>query len=405
MRRTREFTGGVYRKPSQANTEGASSLEIVMSRIECYCLTRTMSTHTLRPNTLTALPLPTPAAALGVLLFALMRVFFLVFPNAFIAYPETQVEYNLYKQDLRCKAQPPVAQVIIQGTSRLELIQKLPLFEKRWHTKDRMANLSQPLNTFWHMNLLHRRNPGLLNSTEFWIIDVLPVQTRVSLGFNEHDTLFLRESTVAEKLRIRDTADRVRALADVVLPLWSQHHNPANWVRALWTLGASAQERLDTLMAIDGKRLPDITGARSAFPQEDMELVKEIFARFLYTPDRPDSEVQFAAYRELLARRPPSTQLWFIHPPYRTDFARFLDDAATQTSIRDMRQFIEGAAADSIHVEWLDTPDELGFASEDFAPDGVHASFSGIGKLEKYFAQRYRKWVPLAPEDAQASPK
>ncbi len=362
-----------------------------------------MSPLGLRPTTLTAFPLPTAAAALALLLFGLGRVFFLAYPDAFIAYPETQAEYNFYKQDLRCKAMQPVAQVVIQGTSRLELVQKIPLFEKRWHTKDRMLNVSQPLNTFWHMNLLHRRNPGLLNSAELWIMDVLPAQMRVAWGFNERDALFLRESTLAEKLRVRGAAHRAQALTDGLLPVWSQHHSVANWGRALLTLNASPQERLDTLTAIDGNRLPDITGARSAIPT-DPQVVKKMFAEVLYTPGRPISRIQIEAFHEILARRPPSTHLLLIHPPFRGDFGVMVDQMGGTDSKDEMRRFIESAGGAGVHVEWLESPGDLDFTDEDFAPDGIHGSFSGIKKYEKHFARRYREWIPLAAEEAPPAP-
>ncbi len=355
-------------------------------------------------RTLTAFPIPTPAAWLALALLALGRIFFLALPDAFIAYPETQAEYNFYKQDLRCQAMQPEAQIIIQGTSRLELLQKLPLFEKRWHTKDRIVNVSQPLNTFWHMNLLLRRNPGLLNATELWIMDVLPAQARVAWGFNEHDALFLRESTLIEKLRIRSAIHRMQALSDLILPLWSHHHSAANWARALRGLTATPQQQLDAILAIDGNRLPDITGARTAFP-EDPRLVRKMFAEVLYTPEQPESQVQRVAFRELLSRRPPDTHALLIHLPYREDFATMLVEMGCISSKDEMRRFVEQADGPGVHVEWLENPDTLEFIDDDFAPDGIHATFSGIKKIEKHFAQRYREWVPLPAEEVISAPQ
>ncbi len=358
-----------------------------------------MSQLAFRPNTLSALPAPTASAVLAVLLFAAGRVFFVAYPDAFIAYPETQSEYNFYKLDLQCKAAPREAQIVVQGTSRLVLLNSVPLLPKRWHTRDRVINVSQPLNTFWHMNLLHRRNPGLLDVAELWVIDVVPLQTRVALGFEERDALFLRESTLAERLRVRGVANRARALADFAFPFWSHHHAAANWYRALGTFRAPPQDLLGALSIIDENRLPDITGARAGIRLEPGAL-RNMFAFVVYPPKSQLSQVQVEAFHELLARRPAETHLFFIHFPFRDGFGENIARLGGTGSKERMREFIEGVTSDRIHAEWYEAPRDLGFVDEDFAADEFHLSFSGIAKVEKHIAQRYREWLPLAAEEA-----
>jgi hypothetical protein len=357
----------------------------------------------LKPNTLTALPpLPRPAI-LAVVLVTIGRFFFLAAPDAFEPYPETQSEYNFYKIDLQCKAQAREAQIVVQGTSRLVLLNDVPLFLKRWHTKDRVLNVSQPLNTFWHMNLLHRRNPGLLDKAELWVIDVVPLQTRVALGFEESDALFLRESTLAERLRVHGIFNRARATADFAFPLWSHHHAVVNWYRALRTLGATPQDRLRILESIDENRLPDITGERVGIDLAPNAL-RNMFAFVAYPPQSQPSQVQLNAFDELMARRRTDTHLLFIHFPFRDDFGKNIEDLGGMASKKRMREFIQQKSSDRIHAEWYEAPSEMRFVDEDFSPDGFHLTLSGMDKIEKHLARRYREFIPRAEDNSSTEP-
>jgi len=360
---------------------------------------RTHMPLSFKSDTLTGLPVPSSAALAALFLAGIGRLFFLMYPDAFDAYPETQNEYNFYKVDLRCKAATPDAQLVVQGTSRLLhlKLRDVPIFTRRWHTRDRMANISQPLNTFWHMNAIQRRNPGILDAAELWVIDLVPAQFYISYGFTEKDTLFLRESTLDEKLRIHYPGRRMRALVDMVVPLWSHHHTIANWCRALRGLNATPQQRLETLLAIDEHALPDIAGER-----QEVELsphdVRRMFAAVGYPADAPIAETQQAAFAELMARRPQGVKLLLVHFPLREDFVEAIrTDGDANTKLR-MRELIEPYASDDAHLDWFDTPKEMSITDDDLGPDGFHPSLLRMGTIGKYIAHQYRTLVPVERE-------
>lgn len=355
-------------------------------------------------GTITALPRPTPAAILAVALFMLGRLVFVLWPDAFTPYPETQAEYNFYKLDLKCKAAQPEAQLVVQGTSRSVNLQEVPVFEKRWHTRDRMLNISQPLNTYWNMNLLHRRNPGLLDKADFWVMDVVPVQLYFNYGFTEREPLFLRESTLDERLRVTSSLNRMWALAEMVVPLQSHHHSVANWLRAASTLRATPQARLDALLAINAQRLPDIQGEQKGVVQLNPTQIQDVFADISYPSPAIASAVQVAAFHELLARRPAKAEALFVHFPMRPEFRELLRRKDALPTRDALRAFLQQATSDHVHLDWFNEQDEMGLADSDYSPDGFHPSLKGMNTVAKYIAKRYRQLVPLSDDTPRSTP-
>lgn len=343
------------------------------------------------------MPFPTRAAWLALALFLGARVFFLVFPSAFIAYPELLRESTFYSIDQQCAMREPEPQIVIQGTSRLMPVQFVPIETNRWHTQDKVLNLSDLGNTFWHMAALMRRHPHLLDHADLQVIDLIPFQLTINSSFTEADALFLRESTLTEKWLVRDPARRLRAFADVIVPAWSQRHTAANWYRALSEWPRTESERLDLIRRVPSYKFNDlqrITDQLNQYPN-DPDKQRVVIAEALYSEGAP-SEIQVHALAELIKNRPPHGYLLFTRPPFRADFDRIVRERpALVESERRLHDLAIASAGDRTLVRWYETPEELSLVDQDYTGDGAHFTPSGIAALQLYFAQIYRELYPL----------
>jgi hypothetical protein len=333
-----------------------------------------------------------PAAWLALVVLVGGSLFFRIVPDAFVACPETLFELWFYRIDQRIKAESRRPQVIVEGTSRLMPIRRVPIGPRNWKTEDQMINLSMGGNTFWHMLALHRRNPRLTERTEFAVIDLVPFQLAVNDNFTESDRLFLRESTVREKLRIHDPILRLKALADFVLPVWSERYSAASWWRALRRLGATPAQRYEILRSIPDIRLEESRQLTAAVDvaEGDDDKHRAIVAFLLYNLPTL-SKVQRGALADLTASFPDSCWVLLTRAPHRRDFADSVSDESDRAKEKLLRKAAESVTSDHVFLLWMDDASAPGWTESDYSGDGFHFSNQGAKKMQVYLGETYRK--------------
>ncbi len=342
-------------------------------------------------RTLAEFPWPSRACVAAVGLFLAARLFFAFQPDFFNATPESATEYYFYTNDLALKVDKPEAQIVVQGTSRSMAIDLIPIGARRWHTRDRLYNVSRPLNTWWQMAAILRRNPDLLRHADLWLIDVLPFQARWGHGLRPTDRLFLRESTLREKWLVDSPLDRLLVLFDAVVPAWSNSHTVANWWRATKLARSDDAARLEHLLSggyreryADREEL-NIMEQMIADPDE----ARRSFVSILYD-EKKTSRVQLDALRSLLDARPAQTHLLFFHGPFNAEFAAIATEERLERGREEMSRMIGPLLSDHVHMIWMQSAAESGLSEDDFHLDGVHLNETGMAKATRSLAQWYR---------------
>lgn len=126
---------------------------------------------------------------------------------------------------------PEAPTVVLMGTSRLLDVCAQCLARELSLQRDKVTNFSHLGNSFWRNLALVRRNPELVASARVVYIDVSPFQ------FNNEDICsdeqFLRHATIDERFAVAQPSQRVIALADRVVPLWSERRTVPEWLSAM----------------------------------------------------------------------------------------------------------------------------------------------------------------------------
>lgn len=329
--------------------------------------------------------------------FFALRSFFFVFPEAFTAYPESLPEYSFYSTDLLGKLEGPSAQILLMGTSRMQFLGNPEIDPAYRREGGYSINISLPGNTFWHMAIMRRRNPTMWDKADLVVSDIGAMQILPGRNFDESAPFFLRESTLAERWLVYKPTDRLRALADWAVPLWSRRYTPDTWWKALTHLNATDAERLTALTKANWLEFPEYKEwiEEGEEIKRNPERARELLLELDY-PVAPYSRVQEHALRELAANPPPNGVLLLVHPPHRNDLQQTLETSETRKQLQPMlRELVEPLQSDRVVLRWYSRAAEFDLVDEDFADDGLHFTRGGVLRFQRFIDEEYRKFYGL----------
>jgi hypothetical protein len=343
------------------------------------------------------------ALAVGgtLVVFFLLRCFFIAFPAAFVAYPETLQEYSFYTAYMRGKTDPPTAQIVLMGTSRFQFMGKReinPLYVK---PNGHSLNMSLAGNSFWQVAALRRLNPDLWNNADLVVMDIGAMQIYLGRNFDEKSPLFFRESTLPEKWLIRNPLTRIRALADWIAPAWSHRHQPSTWWKALTHLDNTDAERMDVLKKTPFRRFADFQTwlQEGAEVREDPANRMQLLLEIDY-PLGPYSYVQEHALRELADHPPSNGHLLLIHPPHADALQTALMESPDRKHMQpELRSLVDTVVSDRVVLRWFDRADALGLSDEMFTADGIHFGREGVEQMHRVIDSTYRELHRLPPAE------
>ncbi len=340
-------------------------------------------------ETLRQLPLPTRAAGLGALLFALARLALYFGSDLFLFVPESNAQRLYLNNETAYRISgKPRPEVLIMGTSRLGVLSHAELAGELGLKPEEVANFSLAGNSFWRTLTLLRRNPELIANAKTVVIDLLPFELYVSKLASEDDNLFLRLATIQERMLVYDPADRARALADVATAAWSDTHNPSAWLWGTSLLHLSASDRnqryFDTAIRRETpfELRPDVSslvGAGGQMHGRD------------YAPQPIVSEVQVHSLYALSELLPRDCVLVLIWLPVRPDFEALLEqDAEMRQSFDVFERTLESIRLSNVRTVWPKDNEFESFGADQFR-DVVHYSPEGIRRVSAILANAIRE--------------
>ena len=335
-------------------------------------------------STLSGVPrIPAPAwLALG--LFAAVRLVLLCSSDAFLPIPESELQQLYVTNELRYRAEDsPHPRIIVAGTSRLGILPADGIARSVGCEPDDVANYALSGNTFWRTLVFFRRNPGILRDADVVVFDLLPFQLHQSELTAGADELVLRMATLDERLRLPAWKDRGAALADVVIPLWSERHSAAGWFSGFRLLDADAQQRFDGFVQLAHEARAYREELRTERPRSiDLDAAMEYYA-----PASAMSPLEVHAVQDLIDVIPDTCTLLFVWLPVYPPFAGRLEQTPPEQSCYEaFKSFMLEVEHPRVKVLWASNAEvsaanpEAAFTEDDFT-DIVHYTDSGIGKV------------------------
>lgn len=303
----------------------------------------------------------------------------------------TAEEYNFKTQiarELRYReGGKPNPKVVILGSSRLDLVPDDWWPEYFGVADSDVVAVSRAGPTFWHNLSFLRRNPEILSEARVVVLDILPYQLYRGRAFTEEGELFLKHSTLAERMRVSDPLDRAKAVLDLAVPVWSERHSVHVWKDAIQStlagkssLYASLQEEVRIHEQINRDR--GVEAGLQAFRR---------LMLFLYTPPAVVSKVQEQALLDLCELMPPDCRILFTWLPVHRRYENLIStNEVARESDRVFRDTMQALNHPNASVIWYEDMRAMGLTRADFT-DGVHYTESGLRKVCALLAQDVRK--------------
>lgn len=273
--------------------------------------------------------------------------------------------------------------VVVMGTSRLGILQPERLAAQTGVDPSEVANYSLAGNGFWRSLAFFRRNPAILERAKVVVIDLLPYQLYRGKLFTEEDELFLRLATLDERLTVERPLTRVKALADLVVPAWSERHNPDGWRQGLTLLSLTPEERCHRFREAVERSAP--LDLRHEAHEAPVAATPELGRG--YAPAPAISAVQLKALNDLRALIPRDCLLLLSWLPVREDFvAALTSDREMKASYETFRAVMTALSLDGVYVDWLDNAGGRLMPRSDFT-DVVHFTEEGAAKVDGFLAE------------------
>lgn len=340
---------------------------------------------------------PRPGRALWIAAATLLAFRLLLIPldeeRLYLDGREGSRSYLVAEQRYRVRG-PHSPEVVVLGTSRL-----LDLEVGTLHTfgVDRPTLLlSQPGNTFLDVELLLRRNPDLVARCRLFVVDTVPTMLRVDPY--EMDRKLLRFASLAERARMPGL-ERLRGLADAVLPVFSERHSLAQWIDALglWTL--SAEERL---AETEGRwrRTIDRQRNRAALRRLAGGVGYNAYTLEFVAPRGEGGrfhERQLEALDHVLDALPEGCEPLFLFLPFRPSLREAIEsDPERSRRWAEFRNYARYLQLEGVSYSWNESAPALGLRSDDYE-DGIHFTELGNHKVGRLLAGVILRRLGRAP--------
>ncbi len=356
------------------------------------------SSSTSNSRTLGFRPTPTATFLLAVWVVVLVRLGLWWGSEAFFLIPENDFDklYLMNETHYRLGEQPSPG-LIVMGTSRLGILQPERLAAQAGIASSEVANYSLAGNGFWRSLAFFRRNPEILRHARVVVIDLLPYQLYRGKLFTEEDELFLRLATLDERLTIERPVGKAKALADLLVPAWSERHNPDGWRQGLALLSATPEERYRRFRAAVERSAP--LDLRQEAHEAPVAANPELGRGYAPTPEV--SLVQLKALRDLRELMPGDCLLLLPWLPVREDFAAALaTDAEMKASYETFRAIMTAVKLPGVRVDWWDNSGGRLMPQSDFT-DVVHYTEQGAAKVDEFLAAALAHAMAPAQPDSR----
>ncbi len=334
----------------------------------------------------------TRAGWLALGLFLVVRILLEMRPVHVLNYSEDDGYTAFTERELRVRLGGQVhPKVVVLGTSRLDTAPFTELPAKLGIKRDEFINLSQAGNTFWMNAAFLRRNPGLLRDARVVIMDLLPYQIRHHVWiFPENDEMFLKFSTLGERLRVSDPEKRIAALTDWVLLTGSETRQPRGWRQGLAYSIRPPEEFEEALrLRVTHTQLE----ARKQGERREIEKL-QLYLSTLYFPGTPVAANQFTALNSLAGLVPEDCRIIFVMFPISEQLlGYFLEDEARSAAFSEFKELVGRMERPNVSVLWDLEPSSNAFDGEDYL-DGIHFTATGFEKAEEALAEAVRKEFP-----------
>ena len=343
-------------------------------------------------DTLAESPRLTRAGWLALGLFLVVRILLEIRPVHVLNYSEDDGYTAFTERELRVRLGGQVhPKVVVLGTSRLDTAPFTGMPAKLGIERNDFINLSQAGNTFWLNAAFLRRNPDLLRDARVVIMDLLPYQLRHHVWiFPEDDEMFLRFSTLGERLRVLDPGKRFAALTDWVLLTGAEPRQPIGWRRGLGYSFDSPEKYEEMLrQRVSNAQME----ARRQGERREIEELK-LYLSTLYFPGTPVAVNQLAALNNLAGLVPEDCRIIFVMFPISEQLlGYFLADEARSAAFIEFKELVGQMERPNVSVLWELEPASEAFDADDYL-DGIHFTASGYEKAEEALVEAVRKEFP-----------
>lgn len=267
---------------------------------------------------------------------------------------------------------PKSPSILLMGTSRLVDVSAQCLAKELLLRRDAVSNFSHLGNSPWRNLALVRRNPELVASARVAYMDVSPFQ------FNNEDICldeqFLRHASFAERMTIDTPSKRAVALADLVVPIWSERRTVAEWWNAISFMTMPAQMRSDVLI----REVDDVK--RLLWTQIGVNSPEAMAENIASTG--PITELNKMAISQLIDSFPADCTIVLVHiPTFGEMGALMFGTPERRAAWEALRAYLNQIAAENrpqkVVVLWPESPAEMGLSASDFLADNTH--FNDIG--------------------------
>lgn len=344
-------------------------------------------------RTLEGVPVPTRAALLALGVCVAVRCLLLLRPDGLMEISDHYQVRRILDRELESKLNAEVSpKVLIMGTSRMDVSTFGKLAEELGLPAADVRNLSFLGNSFWMNYTLLRRNPELLRAARLVIMDVLPYHLFDSPMTETDSGPYLVYASLGERLRYHRWTTRMKAVADLLFPAWSERRTVYWWRRnASLSSGGRIAVHRALWHEIQSQEMRARLYARTR-PDRALNFVLD-----RYFPAPKPSRFQREALKGLIGLLPPRCTLVLVFFPFDMPLERIFDGAPERrAAFLEFKRYLETLDHPNVRILWFEDPRSYGFEAQDFF-EHAHPTPRGYEKLSVLVASAVRDLIADEP--------
>jgi len=286
----------------------------------------------------------------------------------------------------------PSPRMLIAGSSRLIPQDHVAVAKEALLSPDQVLNVSSPGATFFYVDTFLKRHPEVTKDLQLLVIDVMPSQIMFGNHFKESAAFFLRNASAAQRIRVREFDNRVKAIMDLCLPTWSRSQTPHGWAKGIRRIDMDAGEVKEDILSRSRFEMPRW---RKMMAMMDRVRKKEGAAqnrtRIMLYPKPDISRNQMDALHNIINRVPDDCRIALVWLPLVAESQSKINIGPnTSASQKALTTFLESIVDSKLHVYRYLHSNELGLGESHYTLDGVHFTPDGSALVSEKLGEIFR---------------